>query len=81
MSSELLCERVVLIHLQALKVRQADVTRETVQKSVCVLSRVVRKKLALVLETLSWFFAHPVRPAASLRTPPGKAAAHHSRLL
>lgn len=45
MSSELLCERVVLIHLQALKVRQADVTRETVQKSVCVLSRVVRKGL------------------------------------
>lgn len=39
------------------------------------------KKLALVLETLSWFFAHPVRPAASLRAPPGKAAAHHSRLL
>ncbi|XP_044031777.1 late secretory pathway protein AVL9 homolog isoform X1 [Siniperca chuatsi] len=29
-----------LIPLQALKVRQADVTRETVQKSVCVLSRV-----------------------------------------
>lgn len=28
--------------MQALKVRQADVTRETVQKSVCVLSRVVR---------------------------------------
>lgn len=29
------------IPLQALKVRLADVTRETVQKSVCVLSRVV----------------------------------------
>lgn len=47
-------------HLQALKVRRADVTRETVQKSVCVLSRVVRGSFALVLESLSWFLAHPV---------------------
>ncbi|KAG9332105.1 hypothetical protein JZ751_015881 [Albula glossodonta] len=30
-----------LVQADALKVRQADVTRETVQKSVCVLSRVV----------------------------------------
>lgn len=34
-----------LLVFQALKVRQADVTRETVQKSVCVLSRVVSQSL------------------------------------
>lgn len=34
-----------LIPPQALKVRQADVTRETVQKSVCVLSRVVSNEV------------------------------------
>lgn len=43
-----------LIPLQALKVRQADVTRETVQKSVCVLSRVVRIELKLhMLEVMN----------------------------
>ena len=31
----------MFVSVQALKVRLADVTRETVQKSVCVLSRVV----------------------------------------
>ncbi len=36
----------VFLPSQALKVRQADVTRETVQKSVCVLSRVVSQLLS-----------------------------------
>lgn len=41
---------VLLIRLQALKVRQADVTRETVQKSVCVLSRVVSRSSLFVFK-------------------------------
>lgn len=52
------CSRLVFTRLQALKVRQADVTRETVQKSVCVLSRVVGRRRCSAFQMLCCSFAH-----------------------
>lgn len=54
---------VVFLGPQALKVRQADVTRETVQKSVCMLSRVVSGSSAPGLRDFS------ARPATRLILP------------
>ncbi|RXN32790.1 late secretory pathway AVL9-like protein [Labeo rohita] len=47
---------------KALKVREADITRETVQKSVCVLSRLVLILFKLILlEKKILFYVNPVK--------------------